>query len=371
MLRSRLFQFVWYLICLVPVEHNSFAFAQEKSGLFDRGEPPYSANLQDKNRSQEVWIQIQDLSSVDPKVRARAACHLKEMGKRAEDAVPILLRMLGDSDRAHIVDCSSDKSSLIESSPGFEAAKALAVIGKIAVPELSALIGDRNPHARKNAVFALGIINDRQTITPLIQATTDEDWQVRDQAFRSLALKADRQVIGTLIAGLNDSNPQVRTRAAWALSIRGKEQAIEPLIVKLKDAADDVRAQAARTLGIIGDQRTIEPLIILLTDISPAVRKQAALALGLQGDERVVAPLIVTLKDEYAEVRAQAAQSLGIRGNAQAVEPLKQALSDDQPEVRKQASSALSRIASGKKVKVETVVETSIKTVPNGKVKEQ
>jgi len=97
------------------------------------------------------------LSAPDPVARALAACRLGAMGERAEMAMPALMRLLADASPIVPVDCRSTNSS-----PGLEAARALASIGSAAAidPLLDALRSP-NPELRRNAARALGLIMRR------------------------------------------------------------------------------------------------------------------------------------------------------------------------------------------------------------------
>ena len=101
--------------------------------------------------------QIAALSSPDPGRRAMAACYLSSMGRRAEEAVPALLRLLADGTPITPVNCWSDRSS-----PGLEAARALGSIGSVAAIEpLLEALRSPNPELRRSAASALGLLMRR------------------------------------------------------------------------------------------------------------------------------------------------------------------------------------------------------------------
>jgi HEAT repeat protein len=98
------------------------------------------------------WIAA--LASPDPSRRAMAACQLSAMGRRAEEAVPALLRLLADATPITPVNCWSDNTS-----PGLEAARALGSIrSDAAIEPLLEALRSPNPNLRGTAARALGLM---------------------------------------------------------------------------------------------------------------------------------------------------------------------------------------------------------------------
>src|SRR5262249_2076440 len=155
-----------------------------------------------------------------------AACTLRNLGSRASAAIPALIKLLADETPITRFEC--DRETRVENngihedtSPGKEAAKALAAIGAEAVePPIGALRGGEAP-ARANAAFALGLINDPRVVEPLIAALSDSYWTAREKAAWSLGLRGDNRAIEPLSNALKDSAWQVRAQAAWALGLKG------------------------------------------------------------------------------------------------------------------------------------------------------
>jgi HEAT repeat protein len=101
-----------------------------------------------------IGDRIAALASPDPARRAIAACQLSAMGRRAEDAVPALLRLLADATPITPVNCWSDRTS-----PGLEAARALGAIrSATAVEPLLQALRSPNPTLRSTAARALGLM---------------------------------------------------------------------------------------------------------------------------------------------------------------------------------------------------------------------
>ncbi len=109
---------------------------------------------------------VKDLTSGDPLRIAAAAYSLGELGSAAAGAIPQLTAVLADNrrvDPARYRRHQAPRSKRGEtSSPGEEAAAALAKIGEPAVDALIRVLNaDPNPTARQNAAWALGIIQAR------------------------------------------------------------------------------------------------------------------------------------------------------------------------------------------------------------------
>jgi HEAT repeat protein len=238
--------------------------------------------------TQDVTGLIAKLRAADPNARASAACELEKLGTGARTAIPALVERLSDASPVDPKVCGEDRNYWRKdyeqmTSPGEEAAAALVSIG---TPALQPLVGAaRAPQwvARRNAVWALGALEDERGIPPALTA-------------------------------LKDSEPPVRATAAWALGALEAYDAVPALIEALKDADAGVRSQVAWALGAIGDRRAVDGLVAALKDSTESVRSQAAWALGAIGDSRANAGLAAALKDSSTKVRKQAAWALGAIG---------------------------------------------------------
>ncbi len=232
-------------------------------------------------------------SSDDAQARAREAC--EDGRRRALEAIPKLISMLGDDTPIQPLKCWDNGrwnpalETFKQPSPGEEAAIALASMG-----------------------------------TPALEPLTN---------------------------ALNDSNQSVRRNAAWAIgeltNMRGGERAnaVPRLISLLNDSDEWVRMASVRALGEIRDERAVEKLISALSDAAWKVRELGAWALGEMKEERAVQTLCkMLLEDSYAEARVTAAEALGEIRSPQAVTSLNQALNDPETRVRDKAKWALSEI---------------------------
>jgi HEAT repeat protein len=260
--------------------------------------------------------QIAALSAPDPVARAFAACYLAGMGRRAEAAVPALIRVLADATPIDPVACQGNYGGGFtlqtgrKSSPGLEAAGALGAIGSnTAIDPLLQAIRGTNRDVKRNVAHALGLLQDPRSVEALIAASRDADALVRTESAVGLGRQRDPRGIAALITLLKDADDAVRWEAAAGLGRVRDPQAVEPLIASLADAAPLVRERAIAALGTLRDARAVAPLIPLMKDADPVIRERAAIALGTLADPRASEPLIAALKDEDPLVREQAARA--------------------------------------------------------------
>ena len=166
--------------------------------------------------------------------------------------------------------------------------------------------------------------------------------------------KEDIRNVGALVKALGDEDCYVRQEAASALGGLNDRRAVEPLIEVLGgDDDEDVREEAAWALGKIGDTRAIDPLIRALFDGDKDVREEVAWALGKIRAVKAVEILgQVLMTDPEEDVREQSACALGRIRNARAIELLNQAVNDKSVHVRRVAKEALDVIrTNGKEVR--------------------
>ena len=210
-----------------------------------------------------------DLTAADPTVRTRAACGLRELGDRAVDAIPPLVTLLADAAPVDGMTCGQRWSRHGENeltSPGEEAAAALAAIGTRSFqPLLSALRRDAWV-ARRNAAWALGALDDNRAVGGLSDTLRDREAPVREQSAWALGAIDDTQAVPALMAALKDADAGVRRQAAWALGALDDPRATPGLIQALEDADDRTRSQAAWALGAIDDRAAVQPLARALAD---------------------------------------------------------------------------------------------------------
>lgn len=243
-----------------------------------------------------------------------------------------------------------------------------------AVPFLIEVLKDPDPEVVQGIAIGLGHLEDPRAIRPLVRLLTHPDPLVRqaaggalehfvvpeavvpllevlpDPRARSLALIRLQELgplvpVTPLIQALSHPDAQVRQGAAEALAIRPQPapEAVPALIVALADLHGGIRRAAAQALGRIGAREAVPALVARLTDPEVEVRQEAARALG-KGGREAVGPLLLRLQDpaEDRAVRLQAAQSLRLIGDPSAVQPMIAVLADDDRKVRQELAWVLS-----------------------------
>jgi HEAT repeat protein len=239
------------------------------------------APVQAKPGARDLMAQ---LASTDPQIRAKAACALRELGDDAAVAMDALVSLLPDGAPVRQTVCERNWgrwNSEMMTTPGHQAASALVAIGTRAFRPLMAAATHSSWIARRNAVWALGALDDPAASPVLVKALGDAESQVREQAAWALGAIDEPQAVDALIRALKDSDARVREQVSWALGAIDDPRAVPPLMQSLKDADADVREQAAWALGAIGDSRALDALLPALKDTHAGVRRQAAWAIGV------------------------------------------------------------------------------------------
>jgi len=193
-----------------------------------------------------------------------------------------------------------------------------------AAPDIIALMRDEVPEVRMRAARALGQLETRTSIKPLIEAFRDPN--------RWSALR-----IADILSGMGPGAADELMESFATLPIKARVAAVDclgrarshraaPLLIKLLSDPDrDIRARAAHSLGLIGDPNFTPDLLRSLQDPAWPVRAMAAKALGKLGRPEAVAPLREALKDREWWVRINAAEglrSMGEKGLAALVDAI-------------------------------------------------
>lgn len=210
----------------------------------------------------------------NPIVRADTAHALGELGRQGKAAVPILTRVLRDS----------------EGSVRAEAARALSQIGpeaSEAVPALIKALKDSHAETRAMSAKALSSIGSATKIAlpHLIEILTDTNAGVRVHALHALTSLGEtaKEAVPHIARALRDTDSGVRIEAACGLSSMGRlaEGAVPELMHALKDSNGMVRLFAAEALGNIGRnaERSL-PALRRLIENDPDVRVTAELAVN-------------------------------------------------------------------------------------------
>jgi HEAT repeat protein/beta-lactamase regulating signal transducer with metallopeptidase domain len=216
-----------------------------------------------------------------------------QAGRRGDvQAIPLLIAQLGDDSKAPFVKCyavgnwSPALETFKHSSPGEQAALALASFGRPAFVPLSNQLDSRNATVRRNAAWAIGELTNMPpgeragAVPQLISLLGDTDEWVRMAAARALGELRDERALPQLVATLADENWRVRELAVWALSEMKDKRAVTALCnVLLSDVRVEVRRGAAEALGEIRSAEALPYLKQALNDAETGVSAKAAWAI--------------------------------------------------------------------------------------------
>lgn len=220
-----------------------------------------------------------------------------------------------------------------------------------AVPALVKALSDKRPVVRVRAAQALGSIAAASGIEPLTAALNDPSPSVRSAATESLGRMRAKSSLLALRQKLSDPEPSVRVKAAQAIwRVDCDAALVVPVLIRaLRDRT--AGGDAKFVLGEIGPaaQDAVPALVQSLREerVGRPLRTppSSALALGRIGRPAVLG-LIAVLKNDYPEVRTSAVIALGFVGKAaqDAVPYLMPMLADKNLEVRQATALTLGSI---------------------------
>jgi len=142
----------------------------------------------------------------------------------------------------------------------------------------------------------------KPAVKPLLILLKGNKWKIKWYASEILGKIGDKEAVPELIVTMGDENSGVRSKSMLAL-VEIDEPSVDPLINALSNENWQIRRQAAEALGLICAQKAVNPLIEILDDKNSWVKKAAAESLGNIGDKRATDPLNNMLKDDNSEVR--------------------------------------------------------------------
>jgi len=227
-----------------------------------------------------------------------------------------------------------------------QAAFSLGLMGDSTAAPALALRWEREPDlgARKAMVAALGMIGAHGSVPTISRALSARLEPERWTAALAAARIRDHTLTSPLSARAGDAHPEMRWRVAYALGRIGDRAGAAALRTLLRDKVEIVRMTAARALGDVADSSAAGLLAPLLRDSAWRVRVDAAHALGVLGARSQAGAVRGLLADPIAQVRWEAALTLGALGDSASVPSLTRALSDSATGVVQGAAIALLKI---------------------------
>lgn len=305
-----------------------------------------------------VLGEIKDKRAYEPLVIAAVLDKNEEVRWAAEDALEKITMFEWEAEEIMSKDVSLFTNEKTEIKENQQQTPDIDVSQLVRIFEM---LKNKDWRVRTEAAKILGEIKDKRALEPLIKALCDENSNVRFKA-RSALKKIDpswretetaKKLVPFFIQALSNKNAEVREEAARVLGEIGDKRAVEPLIKALGDKYLEVRSAAVFSLGNIKDARAIEPLIKMLCDKNNTFRLAVVMALdeiiklvtlGMINDEPITDLFIKYLNDKDWRIREGAAFLLGRIKNKKAVEPLIQALGDRNWRVRCSAVFSLGEI---------------------------
>ncbi|MDF1665293.1 MAG: HEAT repeat domain-containing protein [Planctomycetota bacterium] len=303
-----------------------------------------------KSNALESWIL--NLSSDDPKKQMGAALALRELGPKAQAAVPALIIALNDSN----------------SKVALAAQKALV---KIVPKDLTGLIGLLKDPKRETRLRVTQILYDlgpqgSAATTALVGALSDEENLIRQSAKNALGVMGPK-AIPILMKGLSAKKAFTRICCAYGL-LKADPQSQPALAVLMKEISSKekwLRREAAGAffeLSPAGDT-LFSKLLSAMSAEDMAVREVILRGIGKYGSNANPV-LIKALGDTEAKIREIAAQALGRqpKRSEEVTRALIAALDDAKPGVRSSAERSLARVAERA---LPILIETLEKGSPN------
>jgi HEAT repeat protein len=331
---------------------------------------------------------IKKIGNPDENISGQAMSELEAMGAAAEDAIPVLERMInGRSIGSALAAISVLQHIGTERAAGVllkvvedkrlpnwglsAAIFALERIGpkaRMAVPAITQiLLKSSDPETRRAAAYALGSLGSSMAQMALEIAQSDSDNRVRvvvkealgdiRRTQKSQISKSER--VNVLMGYLEDQDPNMKIRAIWLLGEMEEDavRAVDSLSRILLDRGGRtpyptyiIRRMAAKALGKINSGKAAPVLAKVVAekrqDIgASAVREAAIIALGsLLRKGEIGAPVLMKVvedKKEQEELRYAAIIALQAMEARQAVKVLTAALKDPELHIRAQAVAAL------------------------------
>jgi cellulose synthase operon protein C len=173
---------------------------------------------------------------------------------------------------------------------------------------------------------------------------------LRVEALVAAGRLGDARVVPQLAALLNQKEKALREAAAWALGRSGDARAASALIGALADSQPSVQALACIGLGRLGDKRglAVATAHMRKAGVSADARAACAYALGLSGNASAVDDLIAVVDSGNDDLQRKAAWALGRIGDKRALPALLRAYWAKREAVREAIAWALPRVQSGK-----------------------
>jgi|GEM_PF-2538945 len=320
------------------IRHVFFLIAVLLISRYIEAQPKMPKGTIPDGLSADLRTVIEKLYSDDPEKRAEGASQLGNMGLYAIPAIPYLVDLLGDD---YILQGNDDV--LVKSSIGEICARSLALIGEPSVKYLVKVLAGSDIVAKRNAIFALGEINDPAVANLLISNINNDDPVIRKYVVKALGKYDHKRVVDSIITKLNDKDPDVREAAVEILAKKEDPRSALYFIDVLKDDDEFTQYLAVEALVKFNDERTISPLIEGLKSDNVNFRKNSAVILGTLKPPQAKQPLIDASNDSNPVVQGKIIWALAEYNDNDTRKLVVDKLSSTVPMIRSYAIEAVSK----------------------------
>jgi HEAT repeat protein len=207
-----------------------------------------------------------------------------------------------------------------------------------AVRMAASLLKDKEVDVRAAAASALGEMNARTAIPPLVEALEDDAPEVNFAAARSLWNLGDRRgrdILLAVLAGQRGDSPGILKETMRDAKRRLRNPAGLAML-GVKESAGMFLGPAAMGITVFEELRK---------DDSAAARTLSAAALATDRDPATIKALEEALDDKNWVVRAAVAKALAVRRNRASIPKIAAMLEDKQDGARYMAAAAIVRLA--------------------------
>ncbi len=271
----------------------------------------------------------------------RSPCH--NQGMRPSRAVLVALLVCA----CGLAQADSDSKQRIR------AARDLAKQGSDAIPKLQTMLSDPDPAVRLEAVKAIVEIDGPASVTPLVQATRDNDVEIQIRATDGLVnyylpgyvkrgMSASLARVGNVLkTRFTDTNDQVVPNY-----VQVKPEVIEALGRLAKSAPSmECSANAARAAGILQGKAAVPDLIEALHSKDDLLMYESLIALQKIKDPDAGPRIIFLLRDLDPKVQTAAIETVGLLRTHDALPTLRRVLADaDETKVKRAALTSIAMI---------------------------
>lgn len=272
---------------------------------------------------------VASLKSPNPRTRLDA---VEQLGKsRRREAVPALAALVRDPE-------FKIRLALVRA---FRELRDLS-----AIPALTTQLEDGDVDVREESIGAIvELLAEREgggAIESFLQGFADE----YDRTSLPTIAAVDGAVVQGLSKRLRDENKGIRRNAAFALGILDGKAALPALKAALQDPEPSVRGAAITSIGKIGTSADGVAVVPYLEDASPEVRNRTLSALGaVRAKEAAPALRQLYEANRRKEVGARALACLSRLGDPAQAPLFRELSADPDPERRRLAVEGLGRLA--------------------------